>query len=581
MNSEADRREFSISGTPGSPGIVIGTTSVYRRNRPIVSNIRVDDHGIEKQISDFHQARARADRELKQMLEAQNDDSAGELIQTQIEMINDPELCERVENAISDHNLPADSAIQKVFGQYLDVIKQNHDEMFQERSVDIADSRDRLIQILHNHEADEVKQDTILVARELSPREVIEFADRNIKGIIVDRGGTTSHAAIIARAMHIPMVVGLKNVTKILDADKQVVLDGQTGEIIINPGEVTLQKYRDLIDQQIQSETDFEAICQEPNQTLDGEPFILRANIEFAEELSMVKKYKAEGIGLLRTESVYLRQEHFGDQQKQQAFYHAIVEGANPQPVIIRLFDAGGDKFLRGNKKEQNPFLGWRGIRMLLDNEGLLKDQLRAILKTAANRQGCVRILVPMVSTIDQLLRVKELTTVVQQEFKDEGVEIDDSVQLGIMVEVPNVALQADFFAEHADFLSVGTNDLTQYVLAVDRGNERISTLYDQRHPAIWQLINRVAEAGQKFDIPVSVCGELAADPISACCLMGMGINELSMSPTVLPTVKQRLRSNSFSDMKELSTEVLACNTLEEINQLFTNWNATESKSQK
>ncbi|HKK46442.1 MAG TPA: phosphoenolpyruvate--protein phosphotransferase [Balneolaceae bacterium] len=577
--SKSNNHEFAISGTPGSPGIVIGKTSLYRRNRPIVSNFRVNDRGVKKQIAEFHEARDRAEKELKQMLEAQNDGSAEELIQTQIEMINDPELCERVESEISEHNQPADSAIQKVFEQYLSVMRQNHEEMYHERSVDIADTRDRLIQILHNHEADEVKQGTILVARELSPREVIEFSDRHIKGIIVDRGGTTSHAAIIARAMNIPMVVGLKNITKILNADKQIVLDGQTGEVIINPGESTLNKYQDLIDQQIQAETDFQAICEKPNVTQDNKPFVLRANIEFAEELSMIKKYKADGIGLLRTESIYLRQEHFGDQQKQQAFYQAIVEGTAPQPVIIRLFDAGGDKLLRGSKKEQNPFLGWRGIRMLLDNEGLLKDQLRAILKTAAEYEGCVRILIPMISTVDQLFQVRELMQSVQQELKDDGVDIDEQVQLGIMIEVPNVALQAEFFAKHADFLSIGTNDLTQYVLAVDRGNERISTLYDQRHPAVWNLINQVAEAGQKTDTPVSVCGELAADPISACCLMGLGINELSMSPTVLPTVKQRLRSRSLSDMKEFSKDVLACDTLDEINELFANWNATNTRA--
>ncbi|MGD8428168.1 MAG: phosphoenolpyruvate--protein phosphotransferase [Balneolaceae bacterium] len=580
MNKEPNSKEFALKGTPGSPGIVIGKTSLYKRNRPIVSNTKIDDQKIKKQVTDFREARKRAEKELTQMLQAQSDGSAEELIQAQIEMINDPELSERVESEINEHNQPADSAVLKVFEQYLDMLKQNHDAAIRERSVDISDTRDRLIQILHNHEADEVKEGTILVARELSPREVIEFSDRKIKGIIIDRGGTTSHAAIIARAMNIPMVVGMRNITKVLEADATVVLDGQNGKIIVNPGESTLRKYRDLINQQIKASTDLQSVCDEPNLTADGNSFVLRANIEFEEELKMVKKYRAEGIGLLRTESVYLRREHFGKKEKQEAFYEAIVEQIVPQPVTIRLFDAGGDKFFRGHKKEQNPFLGWRGIRMLLDNEKLLRNQLQAILKTAGKFKGVVRILVPMISTLQEFTRVKQLMISVQEELSENGLDIDKNVQLGIMVEVPNVAMQAEFFAEHADFLSIGTNDLTQYILAVDRGNERISVLYDQRHPVIWRLINQVAKAARITNTPISVCGELAADPLSACCLMGLGINELSMSPTVLPMVKRKLRSYSLSKMEELGNNVLACNTIDEVNQLFSDWNSTKITSQ-
>ena len=577
MNSKSHNSEFAISGLPGSPGVVIGQTSIYRRNRPIVTNARIDKNGVEKQLTDFHQARETAEKELKKMLKAQSEDSAEELIQTQIEMIKDPELSERVEKEITDNSKPADTAVQQVFEQYLDMMKQNHQEIFRERSVDIADTRDRLIQILHNREADEVKEGTILIARDLSPREVIEFSDRDIKGIVIEHGGTTSHAAIIARAMNIPMVVGLKNVTKLLKTDQKVVLDGQRGKIIVNPDSSTLEEYHELMNRQVQNETNYQQICKEPNVTADNQPFVLRANIEFAEELDMVHRYCAEGIGLLRTESVYLRKKHFGNQDKQQAFYESIVEKISPNPVVIRLFDAGGDKFFSGSKKEQNPFLGWRGIRMLLDNEGLLKDQLRAILKTASKFKDTIRILVPMISSVDQVLKVRQLMISVQQELKNQGIDIDDNVPLGIMIEVPNVAIQADFFTEYADFLSIGTNDLTQYILAVDRGNERISALYDQRHPVIWQLINTVAEAGRKTNTPVSVCGELAADPSSACCLMGMGITDLSMSPTVLPVVKQLLRKRSLSEMQALSKEVLSKNTVQEVNDIFVNWNISET----
>lgn len=559
-----------LSGAPGCSGIVIGATSVYRRKRPKISNVNIDDDQVQQQIERFQQALEKAEQELKRLSENQYDESA-KLIRTQIEMLKDPELNKRIKHEIKANNTPADSAIQSVFENYLNVIQETQNEASLERSVDIADVRDRLIQILHDHE-DEIVKGTILVAKELSPREVIEFSRQDIKGIIMDHGGTSSHAAIIARSMNIPTVVGLKKATDTISSGDLIIADGRHGEVIVNPRESTQEKYQNLIDQQVETETDFKKICNHPNKTADGHPFVLQANIEFTEELDTVQKYGAEGIGLLRTESIYLSRENFSDQEHQEGFYESILERTGRHPVTIRLFDAGGDKFFKEKSEEQNPFLGWRGIRMLLDEEKLLKSQLRAILHTAARFRGRIRILVPMISTLDELLDVKEMMLNVQGELMKQGVQIDDEVQLGIMVEVPSVAMQADLYAEHADFLSLGTNDLTQYALAVDRGNERISPLYDQRHPAIWKLIAGVADAAQKENIPVSVCGELASDPIAACCLLGLGINKLSMNPVVLPTVKRMLVKHSLEEMQQLSEKVLATKTLEDINQVFSNW---------
>lgn len=570
-SNESANKEISLSGSAGCPGIAIGKVSLYRRSRPTVSNNLIEDGQIAEEVQRFQEARKKADKELKDLLDGQRDDDTKTLIRTQIEIIKDPELCKRIEFQITDNNRSADSAIQHAFESYLKVIRQNHEGASLERSVDIADVRDRLIQILHNH-TDEIAGGRIMVARELSPREIISFSSHDIKGIVTDRGGITSHVTIIARSMNIPTVVGLKNATDVINSDDEVIVDGRNGEVIVNPQPETREKYQMLMEQQVEPETDFESVCEQNNRTSDDKPFVLRANIEFAEELSTVKKYRAEGIGLLRTESIYLQRDHFEDQKHQEAFYESILEITDPHPVTIRLFDAGGDKFFEEGQAEQNPFLGWRGIRMLLDEKEMLQNQLRAILSTAAKFKGRVRILVPMISTLDELLEVKEMMRRVQHELKEQGVSIDEKVPLGIMVEVPSVALQIENFARHSDFMSIGTNDLTQYLLAVDRGNERISKLYNQRHPVIWQMIKRVAVAAKENEIPLSVCGELASDPLAACCLLGLGINELSMNPIVLPSVKEVLCTHSLTEMRELSEKVLASKSVAEINQIFSNW---------
>ena len=570
MMSSTTQQERFLEGAAGSPGIVIGKSSLYQREQPRVSEHRISADEVEQQVRCFKEARKKAEKELQNMLESQQGGSAVELVQTQIEMINDPELNDQVIRNIKENKQPADLAVKQAFENYLQVIRQTNEQAL-ERSVDIADVRDRLIQILHNHR-DEIVEDRILVAHELSPREVIEFSSRNVKGIIMDSGGTTSHAAIIARSMNIPTIVGVKNATEVIEDGQQVILDGGNGEGILHPNEATLKKYEQLIEQQVAAQANFESICQDANETTDGHPFSLRANLEFSEGLTTVQKYRAEGIGLLRTESIYLSRENFRNQDHQQKFYESILELTSPHPVTIRLFDSGGDKFFGDPEDEQNPFLGWRGIRMLLDEKQLLRNQLRAILKTAANYKDRVRILIPMISTLQELLDVKELVRNEQKKLSSNGIDVDKNIQIGIMVEVPSVALQAELYAQHADFLSIGTNDLAQYVLAVDRGNERIAHLYDQRHPAIWQLIKQVAEAADQESINVSLCGELASNPIAACCLVGMGITDLSMNAVVLPRVKEMLCGRSLSEMQELSQQVLQGETIDDINRLFSNW---------
>lgn len=578
MTNPKEHKEIVLTGSPGSPGLVLGKAMIYNRENPVISSHKIGDEDVAKQINRFKKARKRAVEELELLLKDELDENAVELIQAQIEMINDPDLNDRITAMIENEKRPADYAVQQVFDEFLDLISQRDNSRLMESAVDISDVRDRLIQIVNNQQSNYASaNDHIVVAEELSPREVIELAEYDIKGIVMDHGGSTSHAAIIARAINIPAVVGVKSATKCIDQEKMVIIDGDAGRIIISPNKNTHSDFRKRVEEQQAKLNNYQNICQKPSLTEDGTSFILRANVEFEEELDNVEKFCAEGIGLLRTESIYLHRDRFGDQEKQESFYKTILEGTADNPVTIRLFDAGGDKFFNIGSKEPNPFLGWRGIRMLLDKQSLLQAQLRAILKVSAEFPGRIRILVPMISCLEEIIQLKEAMQEVKKSLQDDGVEVDDRIQLGIMVEVPSVAIKAKTFARHVDFMSIGTNDLTQYVMAVDRGNELITRLYDQRYPAIWELINTTAQVANDSDIGISVCGELASDPVAACCLMGMGISDLSMSPASIPAVKSLLMQKTLPEMQQLSKKVLGCNTLEEIRRLFENWKTNNS----
>lgn len=572
MNNNLQAQEVLLSGAAAAPGIAVGKASLYRQRRPRIYGQNIADDQVDHQLERFEKALDIAREELDSLRAEQDHEDASDLLQTQIQMLHDPDLRSRIKTEIKDNNKAADAAIDKVFGDYLNVMKKQ-EGLLKERSVDISDVRDRLIQIVNNEDGKpRFDPGTILVAHNLSPREVIEFSENNIAGIIMDKGGTTSHAAILARAMQIPAIVGVKDASDTIGAEELLILDGVEGSIVVNPSTGTRKKYDERISRVAEEHSREQALCQQKSKTADGHSFVLRANVEFQEELNFVDAYQAEGIGLLRTESMYLHQSSFRDEEKQCDFYRTVLKATEPHPVTVRLFDAGGDKFFDLGQEEQNPFLGWRGIRMLLDQRPLLEQQLKAILKSAGSYPGRTRILVPMVTTLDEVEIINKTVQNLQEKLKEENYEVDEEVEVGLMVEVPNVAVQAEDFARKTDFLSIGTNDLTQYLLAVDRGNERISNLYDQRQPAVWRLIQMVADAGQKTGTPVSVCGELASDPVAACCLLGMGINELSMTPALLPKVKQALCAHTLEEMNQLASHVLKCTTTAEVDTLFSNF---------
>ena len=568
-----DHKEYTVRGVPASGGIAIGECYLYKKPEPVISEEKIDSASIATHLSLFEEAKNIIETELIRLKRKEVDDTTIEIIDAQIEMVHDPDLDMQVRRLVQEENHSVDFAIREVFDSYLQMLEHTENHVVRERVVDVEDIRDRLIQITNNHSLDlNIRPGSIVVAEDVSPREVIQLADYNISGLVSDHGGKSSHASIIARSMGIPSVVGTKRASQLAGAPCNIIVDGNKGTVIIDPEQTVLEQYREKIKEQEIQEEKLRQIITEPSATRDGIPFKLRANIEFAEELGNVRKYGAEGIGLLRTESIYIRKDHFEDQEKQVSFYSEILEETDPDPVTIRLFDAGGDKFFSLGSKENNPFLGWRGIRMLLDERDLLREQLRAILLVAGRYPGRVQLLVPMVTVLDEVIEVKEEMLKMQGRLTKEGEEVDDSVPLGIMVEVPSVAIMADKLAAHVDYFSVGSNDLTQYTLAVDRGNELISELYQQVNPAVFELIYSCVKAARNADIEIAVCGEMASYPRAAACLMGMGITDLSMSPASIPKVKTLLREHTFQEMEELARQVLDAETVSEVNRIFNEW---------
>lgn len=573
LKSSMSVTEIELEGAPASSGSVIGEAFVYEKKEFDIQSSTIKRSEVLDHINEFKKARIRMESELQDMQDGSHSEEATDIIEAQIEMVNDPVLADEIEKLIKDELYSAEFAIQRAFEDYIRVMKNSENPIAQERSIDISDIRDRLLEYIQkDSESPGIETGCIVVAQDLSPREVISLTNYNISGIIMDRGGVTSHAAIIARSLGIPAVVGAKIATESISSKHRVAMNGDNGKIFVNPTKHTLKKFEEAIEENRRRDEKLSEVITKKSETADGHTFILRANIEFPEELEQVSALKASGIGLLRTESIYMEKEHFEDLAMQKEFYRTIMEGTGSEPVIMRLFDAGGDKLFDENNKERNPFLGWRGIRLLLDNKKLLREQLEAILTIAGEYPGRIKILVPMVTVLEELTELKEEIRSVQQHLESRGQKTDREVPVGIMVEVPSVALKIDKFTEMVDFVSIGTNDLTQYVLAVDRGNELIADIYDQRHPAVWELIAKVAESANRHNKQVTVCGELASDPISAACMLGLGIHDLSMAPSKIAGVKNLLIGRSLEEMKKLGENVLECGTTEEVNNLFKSW---------
>jgi phosphotransferase system enzyme I (PtsI) len=484
-------------------------------------------------------------------------------------VLDDPTLIDSVTSLIHAKKINVEAAFQEFVQKYTATLSAIDDAYLRER---VADMRDVTSRILNNllgnlqHEAlRDLKEPCVIIADDISPSEVAVINRKVVLGFATDSGSKTSHTAIMARSMQLPAVVGLKDASVKIKTGAHVLLDGYNGSVVLNPSDQTLFEYGRLVRQQASIEEKLRAIQALPAITLDGQKITLSANIEQTGDVETVKEFGAEGVGLFRTEYLFLNRDSLPSEEEQYEAYRKVASALKPAPVIIRTLDLGGDKFLSHLQipLEMNPFLGWRAIRFCLEEKDVFRAQLRAILRASA--EGNVKIMYPMISNHCELDQANGLVETYKTELRAEKIPFDETIEIGAMIEIPSAAVTADMLAKRVKFFSLGTNDLIQYSLAVDRLNERIAHLYEPTHPAVLRLIKGTAEAAGRHGFWCGVCGEMAGDPYMTPLLLGLGVTELSMAPALLPRVKFLIRRLKMEDAKELANFALNCESGREI----------------
>jgi phosphotransferase system enzyme I (PtsI) len=493
----------------------------------------------------------------------------GSIFDAHLLVLEDRTLLDEVVRTIQDEQSNAEHAFHAVAERYATSLAAIEDDYLRERATDMRDVTTRVLNNLLglDEEVDlrHLKEPCIIISHDLTPSNTAQLDRRKVMGFATDVGSKTSHTAIMARHLRIPAIVGLKDISAQLESGQYALLDGFNGLLVVNPTDETLFQYGQLERKQATLQEKLRDILLKPAVTLDGQRVFLSANIEQASDAEEVKACGAEGVGLFRTEYLFINRAHLpGEQQQYQAYREAAV-ALKPKPVVIRTLDLGGDKFLSHlpMPKELNPFLGWRAIRFCLQERDLFREQLRAILRASA--EGNVKMMYPMISGLDELIQANALVEEYKTELRREGVAFDDNLEIGAMIETPSAAIVADSLAKRLKFFSIGTNDLIQYSLAVDRMNERIAHLYEPTHPAIVRLLKGILDAAHQQKVWVSVCGEMASDPVLVPLLLGLGVDELSAAPPLVPQIKFIIRRLKLDEAKALATFALACESASEI----------------
>jgi phosphotransferase system enzyme I (PtsI) len=555
--------EKRFQGIGVSPGIARGTVFVYRTDDEEPPVRRIAEAEIPNEIARFESAlmatRAQILEMQERIAEAIGAKDAG-IFDAHLLVVEDRTLIDEVLRTLTRDKINIEHVFQQVANRYSKTLSEIDDPYLRERALDIHDVARRVVHNLMGKTAKPLAAiDTahILVAHNLTPSDTAQLNRRLVLGFATDVGSKTSHTAIMARSMNIPAVVGLHNVTETLVSGDQVLLDGYNGFLIVNPSDQTLWEYGELEIKKTKVEEKLTELRETSSTTVDGLHVILSANIELPDEVEFVQKNGAEGIGLYRTEFFYLNKAELPNEEEQYQNYKRVAEQILPHSVIIRTLDLGGDKFMSALDlpEELNPFLGWRAIRFCLEKPEIFKVQLRAILR--ASTTGNIRMMYPMISGVDELRRANAMLEECRQELRAEGVPFNENLEVGAMIEVPSAALSADILAREVKFFSIGTNDLIQYSIAVDRVNERISHLYEPTHPAIIRLIKMVVDAAHTHNLWVGVCGEMAGEIALTPLLIGLGVDELSTGAALVPRVKRAVQSLDVGACVQLVEDVL------------------------
>ncbi len=567
--------ERVVEGIGVAPGIAIGPAYLYARAAFEVEERHIDGEEMEDEVKRFERAVSRSERDLNKIASVAREklgEGSSSIFEAQALMLRDSELYEAVLERIRHDRMSADYAVQTVINKHRQLLKASDSEYLRERANDMLDLQDRIIRHLRRGKIlSDVDSESIVVAESLTAADIVLFSRRGILGSVLDYGGATSHVSIMARALSLPAVVSTHGITNDVETGDILILDGLDGRVIINPSDQTLQFYEERRERYKRLKQEQKQLVPLASETLDGVEIKLMANLEFKEELKLLKEYGAKGVGLFRTEILFLMQRRVSlSDEEQFSTYKRIVEAVGPHPTTFRVLDFGGDKMLPLGHREHNPFLGWRGIRILLDKPELLYPQVRAILRASA--YGPARILLPMVTEVDEVVRFKAVVEEIADDLRAKGESFDQEIPIGIMVEVPAVALKADRFASEVDFFSIGSNDLTQYTLAVDRGNDLVASIYQELDPAVLHLIKCTVDAAGRAGIPVSLCGEMAARSVATPLLIGLGIQELSASPIYLPEIKRVIRAIRMQEARDLAERSLQARDAHEVEAILKEW---------
>jgi phosphotransferase system enzyme I (PtsI) len=565
MDSPAPR-ELIIQGIAASKGIAYGQVFLYLQSELEVPRYTVDADKRVAEVARFEQSLVTTRQQISQIqaLVTKNLSEEEALIFDAHQLVlEDQALIGETIRLFQETGLNIETCFNTIADRYIQAFAEIDDEYLRERAADIKDVAKRVLRNLLGQTAGsltELIDKRIIVAHDLLPSEAAGLDRSAAVGLVTDAGSRTSHAVIVARSMRIPAVVGLSDLTTKVKNGDWVLVDGYDGVVIVSPNEQTLFRYGKIQKAQATFESKLMAVNELPAVTLDGVAVTLRANIEKPDEVAQVKQYRAEGVGLYRTEFLFLSAAKIPTEEQQYAAYREIAAGLAPAAVTIRTLDVGGDKPLPGDVQligpEANPFMGFRAIRMCLEHPDFFKNQLRAILRASA--YGKVNLMYPMISGAEELERANALLDEAKAELTQRGQAFDPTIQAGTMIEIPSAALTGDLLAEKCDFFSIGTNDLIQYLLAIDRGNNRIAHLYDPAHPAVLRVLKQIVDQGHARKIKVSVCGEMAGDPMYVPLLLGLGVDELSMTPSLLPSVKFLIRAMKMAEAKDLAQLALA-----------------------
>ena len=580
MQAEPSRPEIRLKGIAAAPGVGRGPVFLLQKGMAVITCVKVSDP--EAEIRRFEEALVATRHEittLRNKVVNELGESEAAIFDAHLLVLEDVALLDEVMKEVRSSGFNIEFCFQEVAQRYIDIFENMEDDFLRERASDIRDVTGRVMNQLVGMGPQRIgtplhKQ--VVVAKDLTPSETATLPTDGVVAFVTEEGGRTGHSAIMARSLEIPAVVGVRGLLDAVNEDDVILVDGELGLVFINPTAQTIESYQ-AKELTIQNRRD--RVMKEigmPDRTLDGASFSLQANIGGPEDMEDITRYYAHGVGLYRTENLFLRLDAWPSEEEQYQEYAAVVKQANGKVITFRTLDLGGDKRVGDLTDEANPFMGYRAIRLCLDRPDIFRAQLRAILRAAL--LGPVAIMFPMISSLEELRKAKEFLRGVATELASEGVTPKEVIRLGAMIEIPAAVAVAEELAQEVDFFSVGTNDLVQYLLAVDRGNQRVATLYEPAHPGFIRTMDKIFTSAKKNNVVSAVCGELAGDSLWAPLLIGMGVNELSMTPSAIPEVRFILRHSSQAELKSLAESVLKMTETAQIKNLMNEFTQTKLK---